>query len=112
LRGVKETSEQAAEAARQIVAMFDEHQRRIQTLGRSAPSVLKVFQHLQRNPSVTIRARAEKMGVSAPTAAKSLEYLRQIGTVTEKTGRERNGLFVWEAYLKILNEGTAMVPRS
>ena len=112
LRGVKETSEQAAEAARQIVSIFDEHQRKIHTIGRSAPSVLKVFQHLQRNPSVTIPATAEKTGVSAPTVAKSLEYLRQIGIVTEKTGRERNRLFVYEAYLKILNEGTAAVPRS
>ena len=111
LRGVKETSEQAAEAARQIVSLFDEHQRQIQTLGRPAASVLRVFQHLQRNPSVTIPATAEKTGVSAPTVAKSLAHLRQSGIVTEKTGRERNRLFVYEAYLKILNEGTATLPR-
>lgn len=106
LRGVMETSEQAATAARQIVLLLEGHQRQIQTLGRAAPSVLRVFQHLQRNPSVTIPATAEKTGVSAPTVAKSLEHLSQLGIVTEKTGRERHRLFVYEPYLKILNDGT------
>lgn len=106
LRGVRETSEQAATAARQIVSLFDQHQRQIQTLGRPAASVLRVFQHLQRNPSVTIPAAAEKTGISAPTVAKSLEHLRQLGIVTETTRRERNRLFVYEPYLEILNEGT------
>lgn len=106
LRGVSETSEQAATAARQIVSLFDQHQRQIQTLGRPAASVLRVFQHLQRNPSVTIPATAEKTGISAPTVAKSLEHLRQLGIITETTRRERNRLFVYEPYLEILNEGT------
>lgn len=106
LQGVKETAEQAAVAARQIVSMFDEHQSQIQSLGRPAPSVLKVFQHLQRNPSVSIPATADKTGVSAPTVAKSLEHLRQLGIVTETSGRERNRLFVYEQYLKVLNAGT------
>jgi Fic family protein len=106
LRGVMETSEQAATAARQIVSLFEGHQRQIQTLGRAAPSVLRVFQHLQRNPSVTIPATAEKMGVSGPTVAKSLEHLRRLGIVTEKTGRERHRLFVYQPYLTILNAGT------
>ncbi len=106
LQGVKETSEQATAAARQIVAMFDEHQRRIHSLGRAAPSVLRVFQHLQRNPSVTIPAVADKVGVSPPTVAKSLEHLRRLGIVDEASGRERNRLFVYEQYLNILNEAT------
>ncbi|MFZ0594162.1 MAG: Fic family protein, partial [Bryobacteraceae bacterium] len=111
LRGVRETSEQAATAARQIVSLFDQHQRQIQTIGRPAASVLRVFQHLQRNPSVTIPATAEKTGISAPTVAKSLEYLRQLGIVTETTRRERNRLFVYQPYLEILNEGTEPTSR-
>lgn len=111
LRGVRETSEQAATAARQIVSLIDQHQRQIQTLGRPAASVLRVFHHLQRNPSVTIPATAEKTGISTPTVAKSLEYLRQLGIVTETTRRERNRLFVYQPYLEILNEGTEPTSR-
>lgn len=111
LTGVKETADQAAGAARRIVALFEEHQRQIESLGRPAASVLRVFQHMQRNPIVSIPATAKKIGVSAPTVAKSLEHLRRIGIVRETTGRERHRLFVYETYLTILNEGTEPIPK-
>jgi len=47
-----------------------------------------------------------KTGISAPTVAKSLEHMRRLGILNETTGRERHGLFVYEPYLAILNEGT------
>ena len=106
LRGVKETADQAAGAARRIVALFGEHQRKIETLGRPAASTLRVFQYMQRNPIVSIPPTARKIGISAPTVAKSLEHMRRLGILRETTGRERHRLFVYETYLAILNEGT------
>ena len=106
LTGVKETADQAASAARRIVALFEQHERSIHALGRPAASVLRVFQHMQRNPIVSIPATAQKIGISAPTVAKSLEHMRQLGILRETTGRERHRLFVYEPYLAILNEGT------
>jgi Fic family protein len=110
LTGVRETADQAAEAARRIVALFDEDARKIETLGRPAASVLRVFQHLQLNPIVSIPATAKKIAVSAPTVAKSLQHLRQLGILREITGRERRRLFVYEPYLAILSEGTEPLP--
>ena len=106
LTGVKETADQAASAARRIVALFEDDQRRIEALGRPAASVLRVFQHMQRNPIVSIPATAQKIGISAPTVAKSLEHMRHLSILREITGRERHRLFVYEPYLAILNEGT------
>ncbi len=106
LTGVKETADQAASAAHRIVALFDEHQLQIETLGRPATSVLRVFQHMQHNPIASIPATAQKIGISAPTAAKSLEHMRRLGILREITGRERHRLFAYEPYLAILNEGT------
>jgi Fic family protein len=106
LTGVKETADQAASAARRIVVLFEEDLRRIEALGRPAASVLRVFQHMQRNPIVSIPATADKIGISAPTVAKSLDQMRRLGIVREITGRERHRLFVYEPYLAILNEGT------
>jgi Fic family protein len=105
LTGVKETADQAAGAARRIMALFEEHQRQIESLGRPAASVLRVFQYLQRNPIISIPAAAQKIGISAPTVAKSLEHMRRLGFLHEITGRERHRLFVYEPYLTILNEG-------
>jgi Fic family protein len=100
LIGVKETADQAGSAARRIVALFEEHERKI------AASVLRVFKHMQRNPIVSIPATAQRIGISAPTVAKSLEHMQQLGILREVTGRERHRLFVYEHYLAILNEGT------
>ena len=106
MTGVKETSEQAAAAFRQIMCMFDQHKSQIERLARASTSVLRVYQHLQRNPIVSIPATAGITGLSAPTVAKSLENLQKLGIVHEITGRERHRLFIYQPYLTILNEGT------
>jgi Fic family protein len=106
LTGVGDTAEQAAAAARRIVAVFEEHRHKIEALGRPAASALRVFEHLQRNPILSIPATARSIGISAPTVAKSLEHMRHLGMLREITGRQRHRLFVYDAYLAILNEGT------
>jgi Fic family protein len=106
LVGVRDTSEQAAYAAREILRLFDEDQRKIETLGRPAASVLRVFQHMQRNPIVAIPSAAKRIGISAPTVAKSLGHMIDLGILEETTGRERHRLFVYRRYLNIINEGT------
>ena len=106
LTGVRDTAEQAAAAARRIVAVFDDHRRKIEALGRPAASVLRVFEHMQRNPIISIPAAAERIGISAPTVAKSLEHMHKLGMLREITGKQRHRLFVYEAYLAILSEDT------
>ena len=106
LVGVRQTADQAAAAARRIIVLFEDDKRKIEALGRPAASVLRVFQHMQRNPIVSIPAAAQKIGISAPTVAKSIDHMIKLGILREVTGRERHRLFVYEAYLTILNEGT------
>jgi Fic family protein len=68
--------------------------------------VPRVFEYTQRNPIISIPAAAGTIGISAPTVAKSLEHMQQLGMLREVTGRQRDRLFVYDAYLAILNEGT------
>ena len=106
LIGVHDTADQAANAAREILGLFNRDQRKIETLGRPAASVLRVFQHMQRNPIIAIPSTAKRIGISAPTVAKSLGHMIDLGILEETTGRERHRLFVYRRYLDILNEGT------
>ena len=46
-----------------------------------------VFEHMQRNPIVSIPGAAEKIGISAPTIAKSLEHMRRIPRDSERRNR-------------------------
>jgi Fic family protein len=106
LTGVRDTSEQAATAARRILSVFEDHRRRIETLGRPAASVLRVFEYMQRSPIASIPSTAKAIGISGPTVAKSMQHMRELGMLREITGRQRRRLFVYDAYLAILSEGT------
>ena len=106
LIGVRDTADQAANAARRIIALFEQDQKKIEGLGRPAASLLRVLQHMQRNPIVAIPTTAKKIGISAPTVTKSMMHMIDLGLLHEVTGRERHRLFVYEQYLAILNEGT------
>jgi Fic family protein len=105
LTGVRDTADEAATAARRILAIFAEDLQKIAALGRPAASVRRVFEHLQRNPILSISSAATAIGVSAPTVAKSVEHLRKLGVLRENTGRQRRRLFVYGRYPSILNEG-------
>ncbi len=43
--------------------------------------------------------------ISFPTAGKAMQSLVSIGIARELTGQSRNRVFVYDAYLGILNEG-------
>ena len=106
LSGVKDTSEQAVGAARQIITLHDCDRKKVEALGRPAATALRVFQHAQTNPILSIPMTAQKIGVSFPTVTSAVNHLQNLGVLREITGKRRRRLFVYDAYLKILNEGT------
>ena len=91
LTGIRDTATQGAAAAQKILDVFAEDLRKIEELGRPAASALRVFEHAQRNPIISIPDTAGKIATSAPTVAKSVEHLRQLGILRERTGRQRTG---------------------
>lgn len=111
LTGVKETAEGAADAARRILALLDEDRSRIETLGRQAPSALRLHQYMRRRPLIAIPRAAENLGLGVPTVARSVEQLVRVGILRETTGRQRGRLFAYDKYLAILSEGTEPLPR-
>lgn len=106
LTGVKETSDQAVQAARRIIALLDADRKKIEGLGRPAASVLRVHQYAQTHPILSIASTAEQIGSTFPTVASAIEYMQQLGILREITGRQRHRLFAYRGYLDILNEGT------
>lgn len=106
LRGVKETSNQAVNAARRLITMLEADRRKIEALGRPAATVLRVHQHAQTHPILSIAAAAEQIGITFPTVASAMDHLKQLGIIREITGKQRHRLFAYGGYLDILNEGT------
>ena len=106
LTGVRETSDQAADTARQILTLFDHDRGRIEQLGRPATSALRVHQYLQTRPLASVPSATKELHLSAPTIRKSIGHLADLGIVREATGRQRGKLYAYDAYLDILSQGT------
>lgn len=106
LTGVSETANQAAETARAIITLFDEDRARLASSGKSTATTLAVHAYLQRHPVANTTRIKEACGVSLPTVLRSLSTLESLGIVKETTGKGRHKIFVYDAYLDILNRGT------
>lgn len=106
LEGVGETADQAVETAQELMQLFGRDRQRIEALGRPAASALRVHEHLKERLLGTVAGMAKRLSISAPTVANSLRHLESLGVVKETTGRRRGRVFVYDAYLNVLAQGT------
>lgn len=106
LTGVHYTAEQAVKTARSIIKLFEKDKKRIESLGRKGNSALRIHQLLQKHPVVSIQKAEKLTKISYPTVSASMGHMQSLGIVREITGRERHRLFVYDAYVNILSEGT------
>jgi Fic family protein len=104
--GVLEAATQAVRASRSILSLVEKDRQRIEALGRPAITALRLHQLLQKKPIISAPKGAIELGLTRPTVAQALEHLQRLKIVREFTGRERNRLFVYDKYVKILSEGT------
>jgi Fic family protein len=110
LEGVVVTSEQATQAARRIVSLFDQDRKRIGKLGRAAGNVLRVHELLQKKPLLSVSSAVRELALTSPTITAAINHLQELGVAREVTGKLRGRLFVYDEYLKILEEGTKPMP--
>jgi len=106
LEGTESTARQAADTAVELVRLFAEDRQRIQMLGRSASSALRVHEYMQRKPLINIGAAAETLNLSIPTVAGALKNLTELSIARETTGRQRGRVFAYDRYLQIVTAGT------
>ncbi len=106
LRGVRDTAEQAAGAARRMIAMLEADRKKIEALGRPAASALRIHQYTQTRPIFSIRRAVDATGVSYPTVAGAVEHIQELGILKEITGKQRDRLYAYSEYLATLNERT------
>lgn len=105
LEGVEQTATRAVQTARRLVDLFAEDTRRIQHTGRKASNALRVHAALRHRPVLTLQYLCRHHKMTFPTASKAMQTLIDTGIARELTGQRRNRVFVYHAYLNILNEG-------
>ena len=106
LEGTETTARQAADAAVQILHLFEGDRKKIRTMGRKAASALAIHEYLQAHPLTKIGPAAKDLKLSIPTVTSALETLTKLRIAKESTGRRRDRLFTYPRYMHILGEGT------
>jgi Fic family protein len=106
LEGVEDTASNAVRTAQSLVKLFKDDMARVQSVGRSASTTVRVFDALCERPITTLTDISQRSHVSFPAATKGIERLMNLGIVKELTGGRRNRVFAYDRYLALLNEGT------
>lgn len=112
LVGVHDIALQATDAAREILGMIQTDRAKIAAIGRGAGSALQTHQYLERKPLAVIPEMVRALNLTTPTVTAALQNLERIGIVREITGKQRGRVFVYDDYLKLLEQGTEPISRS
>ena len=102
LEGVIAVASSATETARLIRHLVESDQKAIHGLGRGAASALRVHELAGRRIVLTASRAAAQLGLSVPTVNAAFARLEQAAILREITGRRRGRLFVYDAYLELL----------
>ncbi|MDO9224912.1 MAG: Fic family protein [Pseudomonadota bacterium] len=104
LEGVETTATGAVNTARRLVELFQQDSQRVQASGRGAANLMRTLEALRQRPLTDLGQVRQQTGISFPTASKAMLTLVEMGIARELTGQRRNRVFVYDAYLNILNE--------
>lgn len=105
LRGVAEVSVQAAETARKILQLREDHRKKItEHLGRAAGNGHRVLERLYERPIMSVSDVRELLGTTFAGANQIVQRLVDLKILAEITGQARNRRFRYDAYVRLFDE--------
>jgi Fic family protein len=104
LRGVTDVSAQAADTARRILLLREEHRSMIaEGLGRAAGNGHRVLQYLYEHPIVSAKQVQDLLGTTFAAANQIVHRLVAVGVLTEITGHARHRRFRYDPYVRLFD---------
>jgi Fic family protein len=102
LKGVTAVSIEAAETAKKILVLREDHRARINDhLGRMAGSGHRVLEQLYEKPIVSVEDVRTITKTSFQAANTTVQRLVELGVLREMTGRARNRRFLYAPYVDL-----------
>lgn len=102
LQGVGEVSIQAADTARKILALREEHRSKIANhLGRAGGNGHIVLEQLFARPVISVNEVRALIRASYPAANMLVEKFVDLGILQEITGKARNRKFLYRPYVRL-----------
>lgn len=104
LEGIIAVARSATETTKKIVTLVQADRERVTRLGRASASASRLHDLVTGQVVFSMPEAAKKLHLSEPTIAKATAHLERLGIVVETTGRARNRVFVYDSYLRLLQE--------
>ncbi len=105
LRGVIEVAGEAAETARRVLQLREQHRAAITAqLGRTAGNGHKVLESLFDRPIVAVNDVRKMTGTTYAAANSLVSRLVKLGVLSEMTGYARNRRFRYAPYIALFND--------
>jgi Fic family protein len=105
LRGVAEVSLGAADTARRILALREEHRTAItERMGRAAGNGHRVLERLYEQPIVSVKNVQALLGTTFAGANQVVQRLADLGVLVEITGQARHRRFRYDPYVRLFEE--------
>jgi Fic family protein len=106
LTAARDAAIAARETILNIQSLFAHDRKTIATLGRARASALRIHDYMTTNPLATVEQIQEGTNLGYATVSRVMPRLADLGIVRETTGHARNRIFAYDAYMKILEQGT------
>ena len=111
LRGVAEVGGEAAETARRVLLLREQHRAEITgSLGRAAANGHRVLESLFDRPIISVSEAQKLTGTGFAAANQLVARMTELGILREITGNARNRRFRYEPYVRLFTDEVAVRP--
>lgn len=106
LEGVSNTSAQAAQTAREIIALKDALFSRLYEHSSASIYAVKLVELLFNHPLISVNTVIDSMHISKEAANEMVKRFEKIGILREITGKQRYKRYLFKEYVDIIAAGT------
>ena len=103
--GLVATADDGLAAARSLLELVSQDRDRVLRSPDASMAGVRLFAQLARHPIVNVPMIVKLLETTAPTASKAVELLESLGILEEVSGRQRDRVFSYERFLKLLSSG-------
>ena len=103
---VCEAADDAVSVAKALFKLLGEDREKLLDRRGVTIPTLRLFEQLPVRPIVTLSRVIKVIHTTKPTASKAITTLIDAGILRETTGRERDRIYAYDAYLRVLTQGT------
>ena len=107
LECVRESALDGVSAAKRLFDRLGKDRRTVTHHRATTVTAVRLFDLLPEHPIVTLPRAMKLLKTTKPTAGKAIDALCKSGVLHEISGKQRDRVYAYDAYLKVLVEDTA-----